>query len=75
MPRTASTTHERGDVSLELGAVDGDVAGGGTRPDRDVRLTRLRLGRRLEADPDVSGDRAEVEPGGQVVGHADCQGA
>lgn len=47
-------------LTNESGAVDGDVSGGGTRPQREVRLIRLRLGRRLEADPDVSGYGAEV---------------
>jgi hypothetical protein len=59
------------DIS-ESGAVDGDVAGGRARSQGEVRLTRLRLGRRLQADPDVSGHGVEVEPRGQVVGYADC---
>ena len=40
----------------QLGAVDGDVPGGGTPPDRDVPFTRSRLSRRLEGDPDVTGN-------------------
>ena len=62
-------------LTNESGAMDGDVSGCRTRPQREVRLIRFRLGRRLEADPDVSGYGAEVEPSGQVVGYADCQGA
>ena len=45
------------------------------RPQGEVRLTRLRLGRRFQADPDVSGHGVEVEHAAEVVGYADCQGA
>ena len=51
--------------------MDGDVAGGRTGPERDVPLIRSGLGRRLEADPDVSGNGAQVDPGSQVVCHPD----
>ena len=57
------------------GAVDGDVAGGRGRPNRDVRLAGRRLGGRLQSNPDIARHRVEVEPGRQVVGHPDRQGA
>ena len=63
------------DSEMDSSAVDGDVARGRTRPQREVRLTGLGLGGRLQSDPDVARHRVEVEPGGQIVGHPDRQGA
>jgi hypothetical protein len=58
-----------------LGAVDGDVAGGRTRPQRDVRLAGLGLIGGLQPDADVARHGTEVEPSGQIVGYPDGQGA
>ena len=63
-PSRSDSVHRTSAQQMDSSAVDGDVARGRTRSQRDVRLAGLGLGGRLQSNTDVAGHRVEVEPSG-----------